>query len=99
MADSTISREEVLHVARLARLSLGDDEVTRMTDELGAILGYVRHLQELDTSGLEPTSHVAVRCMPLRDDEPLEGVARDAVLEQSPNAGPDGFVVPAFREE
>ena len=99
MADRSISRQQVLHVARLARLSLGGDEVTRMTDELGAILGYVRHLQELDTTGLEPTSQVAVTCMPLRDDAPVEGVARDVVLDQSPDAGPEGFAVPAFREE
>lgn len=99
MSGQTITREQVIHVARLARLALSDDEIGRMTSELGDILGYVEQLGELDTTGVEPTAQVGVRGLSLRDDVPHEGLDRAAVLGEAPSADHDGFVVPAFLDE
>ena len=65
-----ISREEVEHVARLARLRFDEDELARLQPELGQIIDYVQQLSELDLSGLEPTSHAVALKNVLRPDEP-----------------------------
>ncbi len=99
MSQPPISREQVLHVARLARLALSDDDIDRMTGELGAILEYVKVLGEVDTSAVEPTAQVGAPSLQLRADEPARGVERETVLAQSPSAAHDGFAVPGFLEE
>ena len=75
-----ISREEVEHVARLARLRFAEDELARLQPELGQIIDYVRQLAELDLSGLEPTSHAVPLKNVLRPDVVLfeEMLPRDA---------------------
>ena len=73
-----IDREQVLHVARLARLRLTDEEVERMAGELSGILEHVDRIGELDLEGVEPTSHVVALENVLRPDEPRpELAARD----------------------
>jgi aspartyl-tRNA(Asn)/glutamyl-tRNA(Gln) amidotransferase subunit C len=89
-----IDRDQVLHVAKLARLRLTDDEVDRMAGELSQILGHVETMNELDLDGVEPTSHVVDLTNVLREDVPRDGLDRDTALEQAPDAADGGFRVP-----
>ena len=75
-----ISREEVLHVARLARLELTDDEVERMSNELSGILDHIEKIGELDLEGVPPTSHVVEVTNALRPDEPRRSWPREEML-------------------
>jgi aspartyl-tRNA(Asn)/glutamyl-tRNA(Gln) amidotransferase subunit C len=90
-----IDREQVLHVARLARLRLSDEEVERMSDELSSILEHVERIGELDLEGVEPTSHVVDVENVLRPDEPRPSWPRERVLAAAPDATDDGFRVPS----
>ena len=90
-----IDREQVLHVARLARLRLSDDEVTTMAGELSSILGHIEKLSELDLDGVTPTTHVVDVGNALRADEPRPSLPRDVVLEQAPDTDGEGFRVPS----
>jgi len=90
-----IDREQVLHVARLARLRLADDEVQRMSGELSAILEHVENINELDLEGVEPTTHVVPLENVLREDEPRPSLPRERALEQAPDTDGVGFRVPS----
>ncbi len=90
-----IDREQVLHVARLARLRLSDEEVERMSDELSSILEHVERIGELDLDGVEPTSHVVDVENVLRPDEPRPSWPRERILAPAPDATDDGFRVPS----
>ena len=90
-----IDREQVLHVAKLARLRLSDDEVERMAGELSKILEYVETMNELELEGVEPTSHVVDLTNVLRADLPRPSWPREVVLEQAPDATETGFRVPS----
>ncbi|HEY2773418.1 MAG TPA: Asp-tRNA(Asn)/Glu-tRNA(Gln) amidotransferase subunit GatC [Candidatus Binatia bacterium] len=96
-----IREEDVARVATLARLRLHGDEVRRLTEDLGRILDYVDKLAELDTSGVEPTSHVVAVSAPYRDDRSPERDA-DTVAEEAVRNAPrrDGhfFAVPPIIE-
>ncbi len=90
-----IDREQVLHVARLARLSLTDDEVERMSGELTGILGHIEKIGELDLEGVPPTSHVVEVANALRADEPRPSWPHDEILAAAPAVRDDGFEVPS----
>lgn len=90
-----IDREQVLHVAKLARLKLTDDEVEKMTGELSKILEHVERMEALDLEGVEPTSHVVALENVLREDVPRPSLPREGALEQAPDATDDGFRVPS----
>ena len=90
-----IDREQVLHVARLARLRLSDEEVERMADELSSILEHVERINELDLDGVEPTSHVVDVENVLRPDEPRPSLPRERALANAPDATDEGFRVPS----
>jgi aspartyl-tRNA(Asn)/glutamyl-tRNA(Gln) amidotransferase subunit C len=90
-----IDREQVLHVAKLARLKLSDEEVERMSGELSAILEHVDNIDELDLEGVEPTTHVVPLQNVLREDEPRPSLPRDRALEQAPDADESGFRMPS----
>jgi aspartyl-tRNA(Asn)/glutamyl-tRNA(Gln) amidotransferase subunit C len=90
-----IDREQVLHVARLARLRLTEDEVDAMLEELPEILGHIEKMEELDLEGVEPTSHVVALENVLREDVPRPGLPVERALEPAPDAGPSGFGVPS----
>lgn len=90
-----ISREQVLHVARLARLELGEDEVQRMTGDLGRVLDHIEKISELDLEHVPPTSHVVEVENALRADEPRPCLPREVVLAQAPEVIDDGFAVPS----
>jgi aspartyl-tRNA(Asn)/glutamyl-tRNA(Gln) amidotransferase subunit C len=89
-----ISREEVLHVARLARLALTDDEVERLTSELDAILEAVGVVAELDLADVPPTSHPLDLINVWDEDEPRESLALDDVFANAPARDGDLFPVP-----
>jgi aspartyl-tRNA(Asn)/glutamyl-tRNA(Gln) amidotransferase subunit C len=89
-----IGREEVLHVAKLARLALSDEEVERFREQLSAILEAVGKVAELDLEGVPPTSHPLDLVNVLAEDEPCPSLSRDEALAPAPD--PDGgfFGVP-----
>ena len=90
-----IDREQVLHVARLARLSLTDEEVERMSGELTGFLGHIEKIGELDLEGVPPTSHVVEVTNALREDVPRPSWPREQVLDQAPAVRDEGFEVPS----
>lgn len=90
-----IEREEVRHVARLARLELSDEEVERMTVELAGMLEHFAAIAELDLDGVEPTSHVVAVENALRPDVPVPSLPRERALESAPAVVNDGFAVPS----
>ncbi|HTZ62898.1 MAG TPA: Asp-tRNA(Asn)/Glu-tRNA(Gln) amidotransferase subunit GatC [Solirubrobacteraceae bacterium] len=90
-----IAREQVLHVARLARLKLADDEIGPLADELSAVLEHVERIGELDLDEVPPTSHVVEVTGALRPDEPRECLPREVALAQAPAVSGDGFSVPS----
>jgi aspartyl-tRNA(Asn)/glutamyl-tRNA(Gln) amidotransferase subunit C len=89
-----IDRKQVLHVARLARLQLSEEEVDRMAGEMSTILEHVETMNELDLEGVEPTSHVVELQNVLREDVPRECLPRERALEQAPDVADGGFRVP-----
>jgi aspartyl-tRNA(Asn)/glutamyl-tRNA(Gln) amidotransferase subunit C len=90
-----IEREQVLHVAKLARLRLSEDEVEKMAGELSGILEHVDRIGKLELDGVEPTSHVVELENVLRPDEPRPSWPRDDVLEQAPDPVDGAFRVPS----
>ncbi len=89
-----ITREEVLHVARLASLELTDDEVERLTGELSAILEAVSKVSELDLSDVPPTSHPLELVNAWAEDEPRASLPLDDVFANAPAREGDLFKVP-----
>jgi aspartyl-tRNA(Asn)/glutamyl-tRNA(Gln) amidotransferase subunit C len=90
-----IDREQVLHVAKLARLKLEHDELERMSKELSGILEHVERIQELDLEGTDPTSHVVELENVLRADEPRPSWERERILETAPDPAHGAFRVPS----
>ena len=94
-----LSREEVQHVARLARLHLSDEELERMRAQLDAILAYVDKLRELDVEGVEPTSHAVPLVNVMRDDAVTPCLSQDAALANAPDRVGEFFRVPRIIED
>jgi aspartyl-tRNA(Asn)/glutamyl-tRNA(Gln) amidotransferase subunit C len=90
-----LDRDQVLHVARLARLELNDEEVDRMAAELSKVLDHIEAIRELDLEGVPPTAHVIDVVNVLRADEPEPSLPRDVVLAPAPEPLNDGFGVPS----
>jgi aspartyl-tRNA(Asn)/glutamyl-tRNA(Gln) amidotransferase subunit C len=90
-----ITREDVMHVARLARLEIPEGEVDRLRDELGAILEAVGKVAELDLSDVEPTSHPLAVVNVWREDEPRPSLSREDALANAPDPVDGAFRVPA----
>jgi aspartyl-tRNA(Asn)/glutamyl-tRNA(Gln) amidotransferase subunit C len=93
-----ITRDDVRHVADLARLEFSDEEEERMTEELSQILDYAEKLEELDTSGVPPMSHVLDVTNVFRADEIASRIDRDEALEPAPEAEQGYFRVPKVVE-
>lgn len=94
-----LSRDQVEHVARLARLSLTAEEAERYSGQLSSILGYIEKLQELDVSGVEPTTHAEeATSTPLRKDEPRPSLTTDEALANAPAREGSHFSVPRIIE-
>ena len=94
-----ITREQVRHVAALARLELSPQEEERIAGELEAILGYVDKLNELDVTNVEPTSHVFDVGAAFREDEVRNEPAVDELLENAPTAGRASSAFPRSSSE
>ena len=91
-----LSRDQVLYVARLARLELTDEEVERFSGELSKVLDHIEKISELgDLEDVPPTSHVVEIENALRADEPRPSWPRDVVLDDAPDAAQGGFRVPS----
>jgi len=93
-----VSREEVMHVARLARLRLSESEIRRYQKDLNAILTYVESLEDLDTNGVTPMSHVLDIKNMWRDDRPSKRRSPGDLLLNAPMKEKDYFKVPKILE-
>src|SRR3954447_4819628 len=98
-AGARITRADVEHVARLARLALTDDEVESLTHELDVILDHAARVTALDTDGVPPTAHPLPLVNVMRPDEPRRGIDRDEVLAGAPDAEDGRFRVPRILAE
>ncbi|WP_276357785.1 Asp-tRNA(Asn)/Glu-tRNA(Gln) amidotransferase subunit GatC [Cohnella caldifontis] len=94
----SISAKDVEHVADLARLDLSDEEKDRFAGQLNAILKYAEKLNELDTDGVEPTSHVLPLANVMREDEVRPSWPIEKVLANAPDEEDGQFKVPAVLE-
>ena len=93
---SGLSRDQVLHVARLARLELTDEEVERFGTELSKVLDHIETIGELgDMADVEPTSHVVAVENALRADEPTPSLSQQEALAGAPDPAQGGFRVPS----
>ncbi len=94
-----LDREHVLHVARLARLELSDEEVERMAAELSRVLDHIERIRQLDLEEVAPTSHVVDVAGVLRADEPEPSLPAEVALRSAPEpvetAAGTGFGVPS----
>ena len=97
-APMSVTEKEVRHVAKLARLALGEEEIARMVPELNNILGWVEQLGEVNTDGVEPLATVIDVQLRLRDDVVNDGDCRDAILKNAPDAQHGFFAVPTVIE-
>jgi aspartyl-tRNA(Asn)/glutamyl-tRNA(Gln) amidotransferase subunit C len=93
-----ITRADVLHVARLARLALREDEIERLQEQLNAILDAVGKVSELDLSDVPPTSHPLAVVNVFRPDEPRPSLSLDDVFANAPERDGDHFRVPPTGE-
>jgi aspartyl-tRNA(Asn)/glutamyl-tRNA(Gln) amidotransferase subunit C len=94
-----ISREDVDHVARLARLALTDAEKDRMREQLNAILTHIDALRDVETEGVEPTSHAVPVVNVMRDDAPRPGLDQEQALANAPDRAGEFFRVPRIIED
>ncbi len=93
-----LTPDDIRHVAALARLDLSEDEINSLGNELSAILTYIEKLDELDTSEVEPTSHVVSMKTPFRKDEVTNSPSVEDALANAPQSEDDFFVVPSIIE-
>jgi aspartyl-tRNA(Asn)/glutamyl-tRNA(Gln) amidotransferase subunit C len=93
---SRISKEEVKHVANLARLAITEEETEKFTKQLDAIITFAEQLNELDTENVEPTYHVLDMKNVLREDNPQKGLDREEVLKNAPEQQEGQFKVPSI---
>ena len=95
----SLSRQEVEKVSLLARLLLSEEELDRMTSQLGEILSYMDLLAEVDTERVEPMAHALDVCDEFRDDEVRPSLERRAALANAPNRDSECYLVPAVLGE
>jgi aspartyl-tRNA(Asn)/glutamyl-tRNA(Gln) amidotransferase subunit C len=93
-----ISKEEVLHVAQLARLEIDPAAMDKMADQVGTILDYINSLNQVNTEGVPPTSHAIDLTNAFREDEPGTHLGADTSLANAPEAEAGAFIVPKVIE-
>jgi aspartyl-tRNA(Asn)/glutamyl-tRNA(Gln) amidotransferase subunit C len=93
-----ITKKEVEHVAKLARLELSEQDKDKLTDQLSNILTYVEKLSELDTTGVAPTSHVLDISNVMRSDTPEESLPQERALANAPDKAAGHYKVPKIIE-
>jgi aspartyl-tRNA(Asn)/glutamyl-tRNA(Gln) amidotransferase subunit C len=96
---SQISRDEVAHLARLARLALTEDELDSLAGQLDAILGHVSQIQAVDVAGVEPTDNPLTDVNVFRPDTVEPCLTQNQALEQAPKAVDGRFAVPRILGE
>lgn len=89
-----ITREEIEHVAHLARLNLQEDELVKMTEQVGNILSYVDKLSELDTADVVPTTHTQKSANAFREDKVIESLPQEEAIANAPEDNGEMFKVP-----
>ena len=89
-----ITKEEVLYVARLARLDLDEEAIDKFAGQIDEILGYIEKLNQVDTRGIKPTSHAISLTNAFRDDLQQEHLDRERALDNAPEQEEGQFVVP-----
>ncbi len=94
----SLTPEEVTHIARLARVGLSQDDVSRFQDQLSQILDYFQRLQEADTENIPPTAHTLAMHNIMRDDEPRPSFDKEDILANAPQREGDHFRVRAVLE-
>lgn len=94
-----ISKDDVAHVARLARLALSDDELEQYTSQLASVLRHAADIEALDIEGVEATAHPFPLVNVLREDVPAPSLDRDEVLAQAPDVDQDRFRIPRILGE
>lgn len=94
-----ITRDEVLHIAKLAKLKLSEDEVELFQEQLGRILEYFKQLEKLDTEHVPPMKHILGMHTVLRPDEPRPSVSAEEALKNAPKRRDNYFVVPKVVEK
>ncbi|TCT18911.1 aspartyl/glutamyl-tRNA(Asn/Gln) amidotransferase subunit C [Melghiribacillus thermohalophilus] len=95
---SEISKEQVKHVAHLARLAITEEEAEMFTKQLSAIIDYAEQLNELDTDHVKPTTHVLDLKNVLRKDEPKQWITQEEALKNAPDKKDGQFRVPSILE-
>jgi aspartyl-tRNA(Asn)/glutamyl-tRNA(Gln) amidotransferase subunit C len=93
-----ITIQDVQHVAKLARLSLTDDECQRFTEQLDRIIGYFDELNQVDTNGVEPMSHPIPVVNVMREDVVISSLGREVLMENAPLKEGSFFKVPRIGE-
>jgi aspartyl-tRNA(Asn)/glutamyl-tRNA(Gln) amidotransferase subunit C len=94
-----LTREEVLHIARLARLGLAEEKITRLSEQLSHLLEHFQVLQQVDTEGVPPTAQSVALQSVMRDDTVAPSLPPDDVLSNAPRREDDCFRVRAVLEE
>jgi aspartyl-tRNA(Asn)/glutamyl-tRNA(Gln) amidotransferase subunit C len=94
----SVSKDQVRHIAKLARIAMSDEEIERLVPELNRIIGWVEQLGEVNTEGVEPLTAVIDQKLRLREDAVTDGNCRDAVLANAPEAQHGFFAVPKVIE-
>lgn len=95
---SRISPDQVKHVANLARLAITEEETEKFTNQLDAIISFAELLNEINTDGVEPTSHVLDMKNVMREDIPQEGLPQSEVLKNAPEHQDGQVKVPSIME-
>ncbi|WP_047979592.1 Asp-tRNA(Asn)/Glu-tRNA(Gln) amidotransferase subunit GatC [Ornithinibacillus contaminans] len=93
-----ITKEQVKHVANLARLDVSEQEVEMFTEQLSSIISFAEQLNEIDTEGIEPTTHVLDLKNVMRKDEPRQWIKREEALKNAPDQQDGQFRVPSILE-
>ncbi len=93
-----ITKEEVLHVASLARLKFSDEDVKKLETDMADIIGFADNLSELDTEGVVPTAHAIPMQNAFREDEIVPSFDRREILKNAPDFDEEGFIVPKVVE-
>jgi aspartyl-tRNA(Asn)/glutamyl-tRNA(Gln) amidotransferase subunit C len=89
-----ITKEEVLHVAHLARLDIDESSIDKFADQIGDILDYIDQLKQVDTTGVRPTSHALALINAFREDVESQHLPREVSLANAPEQEDGSFIVP-----
>jgi aspartyl-tRNA(Asn)/glutamyl-tRNA(Gln) amidotransferase subunit C len=89
-----ITKEEVLYVARLARLDLDEESIEKFAGQIDDILGYIEKLNQVNTQNIKPTSHAIFLTNAFREDQEREHIERELALANAPEKEDGSFIVP-----